>query len=60
MAAGRVVLDGPPAAVFERGAGGVLRGTFVEPPLPAVVGDRLGLGSTPTDDRLVEALRERG
>jgi hypothetical protein len=36
-----------------------LRSTFVEPPLAAVVGDRLGLGSTPTDDALIAALQSR-
>jgi energy-coupling factor transport system ATP-binding protein len=57
---GRVVLDGSPAAVFGRSSWEVLRSTFVEPPLAAVVGDRLGLGSTPTDEALVAALSSRG
>jgi energy-coupling factor transport system ATP-binding protein len=56
MRAGRVVLDGTPAEVFAAEHREVLRSTFLEPPLPAVVGSRLGLGSTPTDDALVAAL----
>jgi hypothetical protein len=34
----------------------VLRSTFLEPPLAAIVGDRLGLGGTPTDASVVSAL----
>jgi energy-coupling factor transport system ATP-binding protein len=56
MRAGRVILDGTPAAVFGRGSWETLRSTYLEPPLAAAVGDRLGLGSTPTDAGLVEAL----
>jgi energy-coupling factor transport system ATP-binding protein len=59
MRQGRVVLDGSPLEVFARRSWDALRSTFVEPPLPAVLGDRLGLGSTPTDDGLVSALRSR-
>ena len=59
MRLGRVVLDGAPAEVFARDAWATLHSTFVEPPLAAIVGDRLGLGSTPTDDALVAALRYR-
>ena len=37
-----------------------LRSTYLEPPLAAIVGERLGLGSTPTDAALIAALaRER-
>ena len=56
LRAGRVILDGTPAAVFGRRSWEALRSTYLEPPLAAVVGDRLGLGSTPTDASLVEAL----
>ncbi len=56
MRAGRVVLDGTPADVFAAANREVLRSTFLEPPLPAVVGERLGLGATPTDADLVAAL----
>lgn len=60
MRAGRVVLDGAPAEVFAAGSWGTLRSTFLEPPLAARVGERLQLGSTPTDDALVAALVRRG
>jgi energy-coupling factor transport system ATP-binding protein len=59
MRAGRVILDGSPAVVFAAEHCADLATTYVEPPLPARVGDRLGLGSTPTDVELVEALVER-
>jgi energy-coupling factor transport system ATP-binding protein len=57
MRAGRILLDGTPERVFGRGAWDSLESTFLEPPLPAVIGDRLGLGSTPTEAALVEAIR---
>ena len=60
MRQGRVVLDGSPAEVFARDRWETLRSTFVEPPLPAVLGDRLGLGATPTDAALVSALKSEG
>jgi len=53
---GRVVLDGPPDVVFGPAAWEVLASTYLEPPLAAVVGERLGAGSTPTDASLVAAL----
>jgi energy-coupling factor transport system ATP-binding protein len=56
MQAGRVVLDGAPDVVFAETAWGELRAAYLEPPLPAVAGARLGLGSTPTDAALVAAL----
>ena len=56
MRAGRVLLDGTPAAVFGRTSWEALRSTYLEPPLAAAVGERLGLASTPTDASLVEAL----
>lgn len=56
MRAGRVVLDGTPAEVFGAEAREILRSTYLEPPLAAVIGERLGLGSTPTDASLIEAL----
>ena len=59
MRAGRVVLDGTPDEAFAEANREVLRSTFLEPPLSATVGHRLGLGSTPTDTSLVEALRAR-
>ena len=59
MRAGRIVLDGSPASVFARGSWDALRSTFLEPPLAALVGDRLGLDATPTDAALVEVLAAR-
>lgn len=56
MRDGRIILDGAPAQVFAADAWEALRSTYLEPPLPAIVGDRLGLGSTPTDARLIDAL----
>ena len=60
LRAGRIVLDGTPGEVFAEGSWPALASTYLEPPLPAIVGARLGVGSTPTDDALVEALRGRG
>ena len=57
MRAGRVALDGPPGVVFAEHAWPELRATYLEPPLPARVGSRLGLGSTPTEAALVAALK---
>jgi energy-coupling factor transport system ATP-binding protein len=60
MRAGRIVLDGPPAAVFAEPSWPTLAATNLEPPLAARVGARLGLGSTPSDAALVEALAAGG
>lgn len=56
MRDGRVVLDGTPAEVFAEAAWKTLASTFLEPPLPSRIGARLGLGSTPTDAALLDAL----
>jgi energy-coupling factor transport system ATP-binding protein len=56
LRAGRVILDGPPASAFAEPSWDVLRSTYLEPPLAAVVGARMGLGATPTDDALLSAL----
>jgi energy-coupling factor transport system ATP-binding protein len=61
MRAGRIVDDGSPASVFSESQWPVLASTFLEPPLAARVGARLGLGPTPTDESLVaRALDEAG
>jgi energy-coupling factor transport system ATP-binding protein len=60
MREGRIVLDGTPAEVLAEAAWPVLASTYLEPPLAARVGARLGLGSTPTEAGLVEALAARG
>jgi energy-coupling factor transport system ATP-binding protein len=56
MRAGKIVLDGSPAVVFAEPAWPTLASTYLEPPLAARIGARLGLGSTPTESSLVEAL----
>jgi energy-coupling factor transport system ATP-binding protein len=56
MRDGRVILDGAPFEVFAAESWEALRSTYLEPPLASIVGDRLGLGSTPTDARVVEGL----
>ena len=60
MRRGRIVLDGPAAEVFAEQAWEMLATTFVEPPLPAKLGARLGLGSTPTERSFVDAMAAKG
>jgi energy-coupling factor transport system ATP-binding protein len=59
MREGRIILDGTPSAVFGPQSWEALRSTYLEPPLAAVVGDRLRLGSTPTDASLIQALADQ-
>ena len=59
MREGRITLDGPPEVAFAGDAQETLRSTYLEPPLAARIGHRMGLGSTPTDDQLIEALGGR-
>lgn len=56
MGQGRVLLDGTPAEVFAESAWPTLESTFLEPPHAARIGARLGLGSTPTEASLVDAI----
>jgi energy-coupling factor transport system ATP-binding protein len=56
MRAGRVALDGTLEVVFGETAWPELRASNLEPPLAAVAGARLGLGSTPTEASLIAAL----
>jgi energy-coupling factor transport system ATP-binding protein len=56
MRDGRVALDGAPAAVFAEQRWPELRAAYLEPPLAAVAGARLGLGSTPTETSLAAAI----
>ncbi|HEY8178895.1 MAG TPA: ABC transporter ATP-binding protein [Candidatus Limnocylindria bacterium] len=56
MGGGRILADGTPAEVFAPSGWELLRSTYLEPPLAARVGDRLGFGSTPTQSALLEAL----
>ena len=53
---GRSAGDGSPAEVFAREHWPELASTYLEPPLAARTGAALGLGSTPTDHSLIEAL----
>jgi energy-coupling factor transport system ATP-binding protein len=57
MGGGRILLDGSPESVFAEPSWQVLAATYLEPPLAARVGTRLGLGSTPTESTLLAALR---
>lgn len=59
MRAGRIILDGSPAEVFAEANWPILATTYLEPPLAAREGARLGLGSTPAEANLIEALRRR-
>ena len=59
MGAGRVLLDGTPAEVFAEPAWPTLADTYLEPPLAARAGARLGLGATPSEASLIEALAAR-
>jgi energy-coupling factor transport system ATP-binding protein len=56
MRDGQIVLDGSPAETFAEAVWPTLESTFLEPPLAARIGARLGLGSTPTDTALLDAL----
>ncbi len=56
---GRITLEGTPAEVFSEAAWPTLRAAGIEPPPAAVTGARLGLGSTPTEDAVVDALSKR-
>jgi energy-coupling factor transport system ATP-binding protein len=56
MRAGSVILDGSPGDVFAKDRWTDLASTYLEPPLPARLGAELGLGSTPTDAALIQAM----
>jgi energy-coupling factor transport system ATP-binding protein len=56
---GRLVLDGTPADVFAEASWKTLASTYLEPPLAARAGARLGMRATPTADSLMAALAER-
>ena len=60
LRAGTVVLDGAPSAVFAEASWEALRSTYLEPPLAARAGARLRIGSTPTQEALLGALRSAG
>ena len=56
MRSGNVILDGTPAEVFADASSAALESTYLEPPLAARLGHRLGLGPTPTDASLIARL----
>ena len=58
MRSGKVILDGAPAQVFDEEHWPTLASTYLDPPLPALVGARLRLGSTPTEADLVTAMTQ--
>jgi energy-coupling factor transporter ATP-binding protein EcfA2 len=57
---GQVILDGSPEEVFAAERWPLLETTHVEAPWAAQEGDRLALGSTPTEASVVAALRTQG
>lgn len=59
MREGRIVGDGTPPGIFAEEHWPVLRSTNLEPTFAAVVGAREGLGPTPTDQAVVDALVAR-
>jgi energy-coupling factor transport system ATP-binding protein len=56
MGAGQVRLQGTPEEVFAEPAWPTLASTLLEPPLAARIGASLGVGFTPTESGLVDAL----
>ncbi len=58
LRAGKVLLDGPPASVFSEPSWEALRSTYLEPPLAAELGARMGFGATPTDRSLLAAIAQ--
>jgi energy-coupling factor transport system ATP-binding protein len=58
LRAGRIILDGTPSEVFGADAWDGLRSSYLEPPLAARVGARLGLGSTPSDAAVIDRLAQ--
>lgn len=60
MREGRIILDGPPAEVFAARHAAELESTFLEAPLAARLGERLGHGTTPTERALLDALAGAG
>ncbi len=52
---GRIVLDGSPAEVYAEDSWPILRRAGLEPPEAALLGARLGLGSTPSESALLAA-----
>jgi energy-coupling factor transport system ATP-binding protein len=60
MRRGEVILDGPPESVFAVEQTALLASAGVAPPVASRIGARLGLGSTPTIEALLGAMRRPG
>jgi energy-coupling factor transport system ATP-binding protein len=60
LAQGRVVMDGSPADVFAEASWPLVRSAGLEPPAAAILGARLGLGSTPTEAALLASAAAAG
>jgi energy-coupling factor transport system ATP-binding protein len=60
MREGEVVLDGSPVQVFAPARASTLASAGLSPPVAARIGASLGLGSTPTVGRLLDALGRSG
>jgi energy-coupling factor transport system ATP-binding protein len=58
MRLGRIILDASVAEVFGQDQWPTLASTNLEPPYAALLGARLGLGSTPTQESVVRALHK--
>jgi energy-coupling factor transport system ATP-binding protein len=58
MREGTMIGDGTPASVFAPSGWDQLRSTQLEPTLAALVGERLGLGATPSDAALLAFLAQ--
>lgn len=58
MRAGKIVLDGTPEVVYDEANWPALASTYLEPPLAARIGARMGIGSTPTEALLIARARE--
>ena len=56
MRGGSLILDGSPEEVFAERNWRALKSTNLGPPYAAQVGHKLGLGSTPTETALIEAI----
>jgi len=53
-------MDGSPADVFAEASWPLVRSAGLEPPAAAILGARLGLGSTPTEAALLASAAAAG
>ncbi len=59
MRAGRITMDGSPGEAFAEASWPALHATNLRPPYAARVGAMFGLGATPTQESVVDALLKR-